>query len=296
VRFAVRRRVTIVNYHRPSPRVFECHLRAFARHYNLISLDQAVAAIALGNFAGLPKRAMVVTIDDGRFEIGRLAPVIAKRRVPVIVYVVAGIVNSQRRLWWSVVSNRAGVEHLKEVPDSERRAALQTDYGHTDAREYESGDGLSTQSLECLLRSGAAVGAHTAWHPVLPKCTGEVALRELQEGRSILERLTGRPVKHFAYPNGAWDSRIRQFVADSGHASARTTDPGWATVDSDPLALPCFGIADDASVSKALIQASGLWSLAKNIARHLARIGTARSNMAGSKKHEHPAATRVLSA
>ena len=64
VRFYVRRRVTIVNYHKPDPLVFERHLCVFARLYSLISLDRLVAAMARDGFSGLPSRCMVITIDE----------------------------------------------------------------------------------------------------------------------------------------------------------------------------------------------------------------------------------------
>jgi len=275
VRLLTRRRITIVNYHRPAPEVLERHLCAFAQRYNLISLDSAVAALIRGDFSGLPRRAMVVTIDDGRSETAALTPVLERRRVPATVYVVAGPVNSRRRLWWSAVSDPAAVLRLRALPDSERRAVLEADYGHTDQREYETGDVLSSSSLAALVEAGAAVGGHTTWHPVMTNCSAAVVDRELRDCRSILVRFTGQSVRHFAYPNGAWDSRVRQLVANAGYASARTIDPGWVAPDTDPLALPCMGISDDASVSKALVQASGLWDFARKAAAHLALGGPA---------------------
>jgi peptidoglycan/xylan/chitin deacetylase (PgdA/CDA1 family) len=265
VRLCVRRRVTIVNYHDPAPEIFERHIRAFSRRYTFVSLEQVVTAITNGSFADLPRRTMVITLDDGCHGVACLAPVIAKYRVPVTVYVVAGLVNSRRRFWWGVVPSHDKLQQLKEMPDSDRRRLLHEIYGHTDEREYESGAVLSAASLDSLLSCGVTIGSHTVFHPLLPKCTSEVAVRELQESRHILERFTRRTVEHFAYPGGAWDSHTRQLVAACGYTSARTIDAGWVTRHSDPVALPCFGISDDASVMKALVQASGVWAFAKGV-------------------------------
>lgn len=227
---------------------------------------------------------MVITIDDGYEGNVRLTPTIEKYGVSGTIYVNAGLISSRRRFWWSAVPDHDQRERLKRLPDADRRKVLREVYSHDDEREYVSGDVLSATSLTRLLSSGVTIGSHTAFHPILPNCSTEVALRELQESKHILGALTGRVVEHFAYPGGALNHAVRQLVSACGYISARTIDPGWVTRRSDPLALPCFGISDDASVAKALVQASGVWAYAKRfvagIHREQLNIGTAALDVA----------------
>src|SRR5437773_9639048 len=76
-----RRKVAIVVYHAPRPEVFDRHLTILKRVYNIVSLAEYVAAREAGTTSALPRKALIVTIDDGHCSNFALKPVIEKHRV-----------------------------------------------------------------------------------------------------------------------------------------------------------------------------------------------------------------------
>jgi peptidoglycan/xylan/chitin deacetylase (PgdA/CDA1 family) len=213
---------------------------------------------------------LVITLDDGCSLNARLLEIIRKRRLPVVTYVVAGVVGTTRKLWFEVLPRKGkALSTLKAVPDAERRRILEEKYGHTDERQYGEASGLSVEELRALLAEGASVGSHSMFHPILTRCSDRVGEFELRESKRALEEHCGQAVLHFAYPGGEWDDRVRVLTMRAGYKTARTIDPGRVTPKSDPFALPDYGIADDAGLNKAIVQASGLWAMLLGLWAHL---------------------------
>ena len=261
-----RRKVTIVNYHNPSRAVFESHMKSFSRYYSFVSMDQVIAALDKKKFNALPRKPLLITLDDGHAGNARLFPILHKYKVPAVIYVVAGLVNTKRGFWFKKLPHTyAAMKKLKEMPDSERRTILRSTYGHEDNREYEEAAALSAAQLKEFIAIGGTVGSHTVFHPLLSRCEDQVGRGECEKSRSILEAMTGEPVRDFALPNGDFDNRTQSWLKEAGYRTCRTIAPGWVTVNSDPMELPNFGVSDNASVSKAMVQASGLWSILKGL-------------------------------
>jgi peptidoglycan/xylan/chitin deacetylase (PgdA/CDA1 family) len=265
-----RHKITIVNYHNPAPEVFERHIRSFARTYSFITIDQLLEALGSKDFYRLPPKPMVVTLDDGRVGNARLFDAIEKYRVPVVLYAVAGIVNTNRGFWFDqLFHNYELTEQMKCLPDKERRALLAQKYGFTDDRDGESPAALSLEQLRKFIEIGGTVCSHTVFHPILSKCDEEVGQYECAESRKMLETMLNRPVVHFALPNGSSDERTRNWLVNAGYMTSRSVESHWVTPNSDPLNLPNFGVSDDAGVHKAMVQACGVWSLLRKCAMSL---------------------------
>ena len=62
---------------------------------------------------------------------------------------------------------------------------------------------------------------------------------------------------------------VKKWCQDAGYVTARTIDPGWVSPGADLLALPNFGISDNAGLSKAMVQSSGLWDVIKQFVTSL---------------------------
>ena len=152
---------------------------------------------------------------------------------------------------------------MKTVDDDARRRILLQAYSHSDTREYEERAALNAQELRNFLKIGGILGSHTVFHPLLCKCDEKRLRSELKESKQMLERDYGVAVQHFAYPDGSWNRKIAGMVKEAAYSSARTIDPGWVTSSSDVYALPNFGITDNASVNKAIVQVSGVWDMFK---------------------------------
>ncbi len=253
-----------MQYHDPKPEVFRRHMDAFSRKYSFISIDALAKALDRRDFSGLPPRSMLVTLDDGYNTNIDLLEIVREYQIPVVIYAVAGMVNTNRHFWFRTQScNEQEIRRLKNCQDAERRAILRQ-RGHYDEREYEQRQALSSAEIrELLAIDGVVIGSHTTSHPQLTMCDDEVGLKECVESRKILEDITQRPVLHFAYPDSDIDGRARAWVRSAGYRTARAVYPGWVTADSDAMELPCIAISDDAGVNKAVVQASGLWSMVK---------------------------------
>ena len=262
-----RGKVTIVQYHDPKPEVFRRHMDAFSRKYSFIDIETLAKAIESKDFSGLPPRSMLVTLDDGYKTNADLLEIIRDYQIPVVIYAVAGLVNTNRHFWFKTPScSQPEIRKLKNCQDRERRAILKQ-RGHYDEGEYGERQALSSVEIRKLLAiDSIVIGSHTISHPRLTMCNDEVGLRECVESRKVLEDITQRPVLHFAYPDGESDERAHAWVRSAGYRTARAAKFGWITADSNVLELPCVAISDDAGVNKALVQASGLWGMIKCLA------------------------------
>lgn len=79
---------------------------------------------------------------------------------------------------------------------------------------------MSAGQIQALADSGHVIGAHTWDHPHLEAAEGWDTVKQLIRPKHQLEKITGRPVRYFAYPFGEWnDAAIRQLRA-TGYKAA----------------------------------------------------------------------------
>lgn len=75
------------------------------------------------------------------------------------------------------------------------------------------------------------VEAHSQDHCSLKRKPEAIQWQEIFGSKEELETITGRPVRHFAYPYGAFDDVSIRIAKESGYVTASTTIPG--TVNSE---------------------------------------------------------------
>jgi peptidoglycan/xylan/chitin deacetylase (PgdA/CDA1 family) len=246
----------ILLYHDPKPDVFDAHLLHLRERYVFTSLDTIVDAIERGDWRAVPSRALVVTFDDGHRGNYDLLPLFQRHGLRPTLYLCSQVVTTRRRFWFK----QPGVDTLPYVRKAteERLEALRRLNGFELEQERpEERQALSADEIAAMA-PWVDFGAHSRFHATLPCCEEEEARREVLGSRQELEALLGRPVRHFAYPNGDYGEREIALVKQAGFASARTIDLGWTRVDSDPYRLPTFGVTDDASVAMLAAQLSGI--------------------------------------
>ena len=103
-------RVIILLYHRVfdaptdpqrlcvSPKRFGEHLEHLGRYYSVLSLSQLEGALKERR---LPKRAVVVTFDDGYADnLHHAKPLLERYNIPATVFVTTGYVGQQKEFWW----------------------------------------------------------------------------------------------------------------------------------------------------------------------------------------------------
>jgi len=195
--------ISILMYHQVGPfaspsshRAGYCHVRRFAVQmaylkrlgYAVIPLDDAVAGLFDG--APLPRRAVVLTFDDGYQNFAEhAAPILRRHGFPATVFLVAERIG-QAAEW---------------LGDGQVKAAL-----------------MDAETIRGLSAQGVTFGSHTLTHPRLSRLDAAAQRREIQDSRSRLEDTLGLAVTHFCYPYGDYDERSRDMVADAGYLSGLT--------------------------------------------------------------------------
>lgn len=255
-RIIARRKATIILYHNPTPQHFERHLGYLSKRFNFVTMDQLDEAYRTGDWSRMPSRSLIVTFDDGHSGNYRLLPLFQRYGLRPTIFLVSGVVATHRHYWFAhegVQSNR-----MKTLPEEERRAALRERFGFEHTREYPGPrQALSAEEIR-EMAPFVDFQAHTRFHPVLPTCDDEQSLAEIRDGRDDLERLLGRPVRYFSYPNGDYCERDVGFVRQCGFTLARTIDLGWNGPTTDRYLLKISGVTDDASVNVLAAQFSGI--------------------------------------
>jgi glycosyltransferase involved in cell wall biosynthesis/peptidoglycan/xylan/chitin deacetylase (PgdA/CDA1 family) len=201
--------------------------RAFARQmrlltllrYRVIPFEELTRAI---RGEGLPpRRAAVITIDDGyRDNLEVAHPILRRRRFPATHFLIS------RRLGGVNDWDRPGVLRGRPVLSAEG------------ARELRAG--------------GAQLGAHTRNHPKLPALSDEEIAAEVGGSRHDLEAQPGGEIATFAYPYGQLDERAVAAVAAAGFRGACTTEERPARLDDDPLRVPRLEVRSDESTLRFL--------------------------------------------
>lgn len=210
--------VPVLMYHQVTPRPhpafrkYTVTVKAFRRQmawlargrYEPIGLDALLVARERG--APLPRRAVVLTFDDGFSEcVERATPILREHGFTATFFLVSGLVGKTSR--WLV--DEIGTEFPLA--------------GWDDAR--------------ALVSMGFTCGAHSVTHPRLTRLDGQTCRRELVEARRTLEMELRCDVRYLAYPFGAHDARVRALARDVGYVAACSTDVGVSTGEDDRFAL-----------------------------------------------------------
>ena len=163
-------------------------------HATPVTLSQLFDAREKGT--PLPKRAVVLTFDDGRVGLlPNALPVLLKHKMVAELFVVTG---------WTANS----AEQRQHFTD-------------------ETGDHptLTWPELAELAHSGAfAIESHSVSHPRFSTLTAEKQNTELVDSRRALRERLKVPADFFAYPAGALDSEVKQRVQQAGYRGAVTVE------------------------------------------------------------------------
>ncbi len=184
------------------PAFFRWQLKSLsARGYRPAALGELLS----GEAAEAPR--FSVTFDDGYASVKRLAlPILVSRGIPSTLFAVVGAL------------------------------------GKTNSWDEQAGDRsepiVSVADLREMAAAGVEIGSHGLTHRRLTELAEEELRREVAHSKGALEDLLGRPVAGFSYPYGAWDSRVRQVVAEAGYQYAVATGLGAVGAMTDPLAIP----------------------------------------------------------
>ena len=253
-----RSKVTILFYHDIDPAALSRHLSVLGKRYRFIGLREYVEARRSGSTAALPRRALIVTLDDGTVSQFQLLDVFRKHSVVPTIFLTSGIVGSHRGFWWTMVpGGRAEVDRLKTVPDSDRVAELASS-GRSETDTFADRSALSRIEIETM-RGSVEFQSHTVLHPILSRCSDPRAWDEIARSKSELEGEFGLNIYALAYPNGKpadYGEREVTFATRAGYVCAVTTVPGMNDDRTDLFRLRRISISDDASRDEIIVKAS----------------------------------------
>jgi peptidoglycan/xylan/chitin deacetylase (PgdA/CDA1 family) len=267
-----------------SVETFRRHLEVVRRRYELLSLDEA--ADALAGKRRNSRESAVITFDDGYRDVYDHAfPVLREMGAPATVFVSTAYVGTKHildhdRLYWLILKAhrlrlslhtplvRAGLpwkqasvlcgvtdpsqlcEELLYLPLSKRAEILDCLENFLDEGPggYPAGfELLDWEMISEMDRAGISFGAHTERHPILTLEDEETGYREIAESKSRLEEQLGQQVRHFAYPNGVYDERVKKMVARAGFKTALTCDRHINKRSDDLLTLGRLGLCEEST-------------------------------------------------
>ena len=248
-------KTTIILYHDPKPQVLKNHLEYLSKHYSFISLTTLVDAIHQKDWSKIPRKSLVITVDDGYAGNYELVPILKAYGVIATIYVCSGIVGTNRHFWFKEAAGRG--RNLKSRKNEERLTTLQGEISFFPEKEYSYREALSREEIMDMAET-VAIESHSKFHAILTTCKDDVCEEEICGSKADLEMLLGKSCEHFSYPNGDYSEREIQYIKECGYKSARTIDSGWNDVMSDPYRLRITGVSDDASITLLIAQLSGL--------------------------------------
>lgn len=120
------------------------------------------------------------------------------------------------------------------------------------AKYLDSANMVNRDRALDLQAKGHEIASHTMTHRALPGLNDDELAWELVESKRLLEELTGRPVKHLAYPGTAHNQRVRDATKAAGYETATIMDPVWMDQDDDPFRWPRIMMTDDTNLEKVL--------------------------------------------
>jgi peptidoglycan/xylan/chitin deacetylase (PgdA/CDA1 family) len=250
-----------------SPEAFAAQMDFLAARCHVLSVDDVLREFESPR--GLPRRAVLITFDDGYRDFRANAwPVLKARGLPVVVFIPTAFPGDPTRwFWWDRLHHALGATAQRELRLSETsRLRLETpadreqafaelrarakSMEHEQALAWVNGicDTLGIppppspvmdwSEIRALAAEGVRFASHTRTHPLLTRIPVDDVRRELVTARGDLERELGSTPAAIAYPAGAFDDQVVRMAREAGYGLGFTTVRGVNPMGiADPLRL-----------------------------------------------------------
>lgn len=269
-------------------REFRQQMEYLHRYFRVLPLLEAVKELASGHIS---HPTIALTFDDGfqnNYDVA--LPILHDLGLPATVFLVTNLVGSNDTLWFCrlnqacIATRRQSLawgghefslrtRHdrartsallqslLKNLPHDDMLARVEEIVIQLGSDPRESIDGgspyrmLGAKSIKAMVDSGLIdFGAHTASHVILTQQPSHEQ-RRVEISRSIREtaRLTGKPCRTFAYPNGRQEDygiEAIELLQNEGIEAAVTTISGFNIKETLVLELRRYGIGADCTRSE----------------------------------------------
>lgn len=272
------------------PQSFENQIKYFSENYEILPLEKLVQFIQLG--MPLPKKAIVITFDDGYKDNFLYAyPILRRYHANATVFLSTGHIDTDKLFWWDKVSyviqhscidrlilDELGSYSLQSEIDRLRVCSVVMDWmKNLDQESKEkfidklisitgvnipSGLGknfiLSWNEIRKMNNNGIAFGAHTVNHPCLINLPLKQAKWEIIQSKIDIDENLGKEFSAFSYPYGDSNIELIKFTKESGFKCAVSFLPCKLIGSKDNL-YTLSRIVPYEDFSKFKIMSSGLW-------------------------------------
>jgi peptidoglycan/xylan/chitin deacetylase (PgdA/CDA1 family) len=179
---------------------------------------------------GLPQTSL--TFDDAFANLlDHALPVLEELHIPATIFAVTG--------------------NLGTPPGWEIDAA------HPDARKPT----MTGEQIRSAARSGLCrIGSHGVTHRRLTNLSPVDASTELTQSKSDLEALLGEPVLDFAFPHGAFDSKLIDAALAAGYRRVLTIDPMTTRTSRESAVVGRWSMSPDAWRIEFVLTAAGAYA------------------------------------
>ncbi len=250
---------------------FTWQMELLAKHFNVLPLYEAVERMQNND---LPSRAVSITFDDGYTDnYTNALPILKQFNLTATFFSASGFLDGGR-MWNDTVIESVRnmklacldltkiglgkfdvgneiqkceaanqiIQLIKYLPIDMR---LQyTNYIAEQSQDLPINMMMTSEQVKFLFMNGMDIGGHTVNHPILAKLDKSDVYKEIKDNKLMLERLIGKTLKVFAYPNGkvGKDYLIEQveIIKQEGYLLALSTNWGCANYNSDHWQLPRF--------------------------------------------------------
>lgn len=238
-----------------TPDAFRQQMRHIAKHYRCLSMAELLHMIE--RRAPLPKRAVLVTFDDGYSDFAQNAwPILRRYRLPATMFVPTAFPDRPEHVFWTDRLFQAFRTTLRmrlaDTPlgpislatPEERQRGLRTLQNYTTTVTHDEGMRLvdsvcaelgetgtvgsgvaSWNQLREWAKDGLTIGSHTRTHAILTGVPPERIRQEIKGSQEDLKREMGAALPIFCYPNGNHSDTAASILKDEGIRLAFTTIP-----------------------------------------------------------------------
>ena len=257
-----RNKVTFLLFHDMRMADAERNFTYLKRHYNIIGLNNYLEAVRQGK--KLPRKAVVITFDDGHISNYDLLSIIKRLQIPITIFLCSEIVGTHRHFWFRHNQEiKAKVETFKRMPNGQRLKELSS-LGFEERLNYADIEALQSIHIE-EMKSWVDFQSHTCFHPILPQCDDATAWKEIAESKKELEHSFGLSIYAISYPNGDYSARDIRLAKEAGYTCGVTVDSGYNDLQTDLFRLKRFSVNDARSTTELMVKASGCYALLKHI-------------------------------
>jgi peptidoglycan/xylan/chitin deacetylase (PgdA/CDA1 family) len=254
-------KVTILLFHDLSEATAEQTFSYLSHYYNIIDLNDFIEACEKKDKSKIPKKALIITFDDGHIRNYEMLPVIKKLKIPVTIFLCSSIIDTNRHYWFKYKDITLSPSGLKRLPNQERLKVL-SEVGFKQDQDFDQPHAMNKMQVE-EMKPFVNLQSHTMFHPCLPKCNDSEAREEIFKSKELLTYEYGLNINAISYPNGDYSDREILLSKEAGYKCGITVDFGFNTIHTDLFKLKRLSVNDTADINELIVKASGVWSFLK---------------------------------